>query len=145
MAYLTQAALEVAVGGPAKLVQLTDDDGDGAADAGVIAQLVAETDGYIDSYCHKRYRVPLAAPPAVILAIAASEGARRARRRRNMPLPDDVDAAKLDREWLEAVAAGKVSLGVQPLPEKSSLVVDQVGERDSVRTTTRERTKGGLW
>lgn len=144
MAYLTQAALQVAVGGSVKLIQLTDDDGDGASDAAVIAQLIAEVDGYINSYVGKRYAVPLADPPAPILAIATAEGARRARRRRNMPLPDDIETGASDREWLEGVASGKVTLGVEPSPTKSELVVDTVGERDSTRNTTRENLKG-IW
>ena len=143
MAYLTQAALEVAVGGSAKLIQLTDDDGNGAPDAGVIAQIVAEVDSLVDSYLHKRYAVPLAAAPTTITALVARMGARAARRRKNMPLLDDVDNEKIDREWLEGVAKGLISLGVQPLPTASSLVVDKVGEReDSPRNVTRRKLEG---
>lgn len=145
MAYLTQAALEVAVGGPAKLVELTDDNEDGAPDAAVVAQIIAGADGYVNSYVGKRYLVPLAAPPQTILDVVAAEGARRARSRRNAPTPGDMDAAERDDKWLTAVSKGEVTLGIDPAPTKSSLVVDKVGERDSVRTTTRERTKGGIW
>jgi phage gp36-like protein len=108
----------------------------------VIAQLIAGVDGWIDSYIGKRYAVPLVSPTHRILDLAAEEGARRCRRRRNMPLPDDLGNTELDEKWLKAVANGEVTLGVEPAPEKSELIVDTVGERDSTRNTTRENLKG---
>lgn len=144
MAYLTEDALRVAVGGAAKLVQLTDDNNDNTADADVIAQLISEVDGYINGYVGKRYAVPLGTVPSTVSALAAREGARRARRRRGgaISIGDDIELEKLDREWLEAIASGMVTLGVEPAPAKSELVVDEVGDRDTLRTTTRNNTKG---
>jgi hypothetical protein len=41
-ALITQAQVETRIGGPAYLVRLTDDDGDGTADAAIVTALIAE-------------------------------------------------------------------------------------------------------
>jgi hypothetical protein len=67
------------------------------------------------------------------------------RRNRNMTLAQDVEDEKTDRKWLEDLAAGRVSIAVEPAPQASELVVDRYGERadaDPPKAVSRDRLKG---
>ena len=145
MAYCTSADVQIAVGGAAKLAAVSDQANGGVIDAAVVAAAIAEADALINSYASKRFAVPIAPAPPTFVALSARYSARILRRNRSMQLVADLEEEKADRAWLEDLAAGKVLPGVEPLPAKGSIVVDQVGDRESVRTTTREKTKGGLW
>ncbi|MCX7017107.1 MAG: DUF1320 family protein [Candidatus Sumerlaeota bacterium] len=59
MSYATLDDLEKRIA-PQTLVELADDDGDGAADAEVVAAALADADAAIDSYLSARYATPLA-------------------------------------------------------------------------------------
>lgn len=142
MGYSTIADVRIAVGGASRLDAMLDHDANGVADAGVIDAGITEADALINSYASKRFAVPFVPVPATIVALSARLTARILRRNRAMTLVADVEDEKTDRKWLEALATGAVVPGIEPLPEKSELVVDTVGERDSTRTTTRERMKG---
>lgn len=142
MAYSVLADIQNAVGGASRLVALADWDQDQTADVAVVDAAIAEADALINTYASKRFAVPFDPVPTVIVALSARLAVRIIRRNRDMTRPIDLEEEKTDRAWLEALAAGDVLPGVEPLPAKSSIVVDQVGERDSTRTTTRERTKG---
>lgn len=146
MAYSVQADVERRVGGNAKLVQLTAAPGGNAVDVNVLAAAIAEADSLIDSYAHKRHRVPFAAPvPSRIVTLSARIAARTLRQWKTMVLPTDVDDEKVDIGWLEDLAAGKVDPGVEPSPEKSSLVTDKAGERESTKNVSRKALKGAVW
>ncbi len=140
MAYADATSLAVAVGGSAKLIQLTDDNADGASDAAVIDAIVAEAQGVIDSYVRHVHRVPLASPPPSITTLCNKMAARVARRRRGMPLQTDPTDDDTDRKWLEAVSKGTITLGIEPEPERSDLSVDKVGV--SVRDLSRDKSRG---
>ena len=56
--------------GEGELIRLSDRDGDGVADTGVIDAAIAEADGVIDGYLAGRYDLPLASPPALLKTIA---------------------------------------------------------------------------
>lgn len=144
MAYSATSGVEIAVGGAARLLALADLDANGVADAGVVDAAISEADSIIDSYASKRFLVPFAAPTVAIATLSARMAARILRRNRQMTLAADVEEEKRDREWLAHLASGLVLPGVDPLPAKGSIVVDKVGERDSSRDVSRERTKG-LW
>jgi phage gp36-like protein len=142
MAYTTRAAVEIAVGGPAKLVQLADLNNDTAEDAGVVDAAIAEADSMINSYAGKRYAVPFATTSPTIASLATRIAARVLRRNRGMPWPKDFDEAEVDRLWLVDLARGLVTPGVEPTPEKSSLEVDDVYERDTGRAISRKKFDG---
>lgn len=46
----------------AKIVELTDDDGNGIIDAGVVDQVIKDADSEIDVYCSAQYTTPFTAP-----------------------------------------------------------------------------------
>lgn len=56
--YIDQVDLKVRLT-DLQLIQLTDDDRTGEADAGILATVLAEASTQVDSYCAKRYQVPL--------------------------------------------------------------------------------------
>lgn len=142
MAYTTQAAIEAAIG-VGDLIALSDLDGDGNADAGVVSAAIEEADRLIDSYAHKRYAVPFATTPATIGSLAARMAVRILRRDRRMLTEADLANEDTDRKWLEALSKGLVSIGVEPSPTASELVTDKAGERDpSTKNVSRERLKG---
>lgn len=140
MAYADASTLAVAVGGSAKLIQLTDDDGDRVSDPAVITAIISEAEGFINGYVRKVHNVPLTNPPISITSLCNKIAARIARRRRGMPIQTDAAEAEADTKWLEGVANGMITLGVQPEPEKSDLQVDKVGV--SVRDMSRDKTRG---
>lgn len=88
MSYATRADLEARFGA-AEVLQLTDRNGDGVADAGVIEQVLADAEAEIDGYLGSRYQLPLASVPQIVkvyacdiaryrlFAAAASEEVRR--------------------------------------------------------------------
>lgn len=142
MAYATTADLIQAVGGPAVLVQLTDFDGDGTTDSGVVDAAIAEADALIDTYACKRDRVPYAAPSIAIRKLSARFAGRFLRRDRRMLWLGDEADDKTDREWLLLLSKGLVASGADPSPPASSLVVDKTVERDSAKKVSRRRFNG---
>lgn len=142
MAYTSQAAIEAAIGS-ADLIAISDVDQDGAADAAIIAAAIEEADRLIDSYAHKRHAVPFGTAPATIAALSMRLAIRILRRNRRMVLAQDVEDDKVDRKWLEDLARGLVSVGVEPAPTASDLTVDKYEERDtSTKAVSRDRLKG---
>src|SRR3990172_3660157 len=108
MAYCTIAQVQTAVGGPARLLQLSDLAGnseqDASADA-VVTAAIAEADGEIDMAIGHRFAVPLPVVPAAIAAKSAAWAARILRRNcyNGQPLEDDLTREETDRKWLEKV------------------------------------------
>lgn len=142
MAYATTANVELAVGGAARLLQLSDDDRDGIADAGLIDSAIAEADGLINSYASKRYHVPLTTPTVDIVALSARHAARVLRRYKNQVLASDITDEKNDRDWLKALSLGQVNLASDPQPPESAIVLDKAQPRESTKNVSRERLKG---
>lgn len=144
MAYSTHAQVQIAVGGPARLIELADLDNDGTEDTGVVDAAIATADAVIDSYTGHRYGVPLSPVPTVISALSSYWAARVLRRNRynGQPMVDDNDQELVDREWLLKVAEGTISLGIEPTPAKASIVIDKAGERDSTKAVSRDRLRG---
>ena len=151
MAYSTLDKVRVAVGGTRNLVELADLEdtavlGGGIADADVIAVVqsaIDEADGIINAYLKQRSAIPLTDVPPEIAAMSSAWAARVLRRNRykGQPIAEDQIAEKVDRDYLKAVAAGTIQLGVNPTPAKSSLIVDKAAPRDTTLAASRARMK----
>lgn len=146
MAYSTLAQVQTAVGGPARLLQLSDLTNVGTIDTAVVAAAIAEADAEIDGYVGHRYGVPLSPVPDLVSRKSAAWAARVLRRNlyNGQPLQDDLDREETDRKWLQMVAEGTVSLGIEPVPHKASIVNDKSGLRDPTAGLTRDRLRG-IW
>ena len=120
MAYITNEDIEDRLGA-AVLVQLTDDDGDGESEAGVIDEAKLGAEGEVNSYLAQRFQVPidleLHPELAGLLATLALDLVEYRLRARRPPIPADL-MAKHDQviDWLRAVARGSVQLpSAQPV------------------------------
>jgi phage gp36-like protein len=149
MPYSTQDDVRVAVGGADNLVELADLEATNTTDGGagvamVVTKAIAEADGYIDAFLRKRFAVPLPVVPGQIGAISSSWASRVLRRNRykGQPMTEDENAEKVDREFLGLVANGTVDLGLTPTSEKSQLIIDKAGQRDSSLQVSSRRMKG---
>lgn len=149
MAYSTQSQVQTAVGGPEKLAQLSDlaNAGTPAIDVAVVAAAIAEADAELNAYIGHRYAVPLSPVPTVVSAKSAAWAARVLRRNKynGQALDDDLRRQEMDIEWLEGVADGTISLGIEPNPGPSSIVTDKAGTRDSIKLVSRDRLRGVIW
>lgn len=144
MAYTTLAQVQTAVGGAARLLELSDLANEGELDEDVVDSAIADAEAEIDSYVGHRYAVPLSPVPGVIAAHAAAWAARILRRNRynGQPLQDDLDREEIDRKWLAGVADGTISLGIEPGARAASGVIDKAAPRDPSLTVSRDRTRG---
>ncbi|MBC06355.1 DUF1320 domain-containing protein [Thalassospira sp.] len=70
MAYLTEQDLTQRIGA-AELLRLSDRDGDGQADAGVITGAISEAESTINGYLTGRYSLPITPVPALLTGLAA--------------------------------------------------------------------------
>jgi len=110
--------------GEDELVQLTDRAGAGVIDAAVAQRALADADAEIDGYLAVRHTLPLDDVPPLLVRIACDITRYR--------LWDDRASEEVRmryedaRRVLEAIAAGRVTLGVTP-PESPA------GPRPSVR------------
>lgn len=156
MAYSSFDDVRVAVGGGRNLVELADLEETAATmgsstaaqltDPNVIAvvnKAIADADGFINGYLKQRVAVPLAVVPDEISAMSCAWAARILRRQRykQQPLTEDTEAEKIDREYLADIAKGIIQLGLEPTPEKSSIVIDKAAPRDATQAISRERMK----
>lgn len=147
MAYCTQADLEAEVG-TIKLAQLSDRDNvlAGAIGTAAVANAIAEASAEMASYIGHRISVTAvaAAVPAVVKFKAVAWAIRVLRRGtyNGQPMQDDIDREAVDRKWLEGVATGMHSLGVEPELKAASIVNDKAAPRDSSLTVSRARLRG---
>ncbi len=148
MAYSTQSDLVTEAGGMQALVELCDLERtrSGQLDTAVMAQAIAEADALIDSYVAKQRAVPLAAPvPAVIRRISKQEAVYGLRSNTRFTGERDETKHENNLRWLEGVAKGHITLGVDPQPAKSALVcpaVVLVDDEDAEITATNTE---GFW
>lgn len=135
MAYTTLQLVQVAVGGSEALVQLSDQENTGAVNTAVVDQAIATADTVIDSYLSQRWAVPLSAPiPPEIQNLSTRWAARvlRSFDFKGQPITDDINAEKIDRDWLKDVRDGKIQLpGLDAIANKAPIVVDKATTRDS--------------
>jgi phage gp36-like protein len=127
MSYATQADLEKLIA-PATLVQLADDDHDGVADAGVIAEALEAADDQVNAYVGARYQVPFATTPGVINKVAVDLALYHLYTRRASEAVPEVRQTRYDAalKFLREVLEGKVSLGVQPAPPEDAASQDEI-------------------
>lgn len=119
MAYCTEAQLQERLTED-ELAALADHDGDGAADSAVIARAISDADTLIDSYLGARYEVPLDTVPDVVTAKSLNIAVYHLHFYRRA-VPEDIkEQQKADIKWLEGVAAGKITLGVDALPTEAA-------------------------
>jgi phage gp36-like protein len=135
--YATRADLEKHLA-PEELIQLTDDDRDGAADAGVIEQALADAQAEIDGYVATRYQLPLAETPALLRRVAVDLALARLYARRD--LTTEARAKQHDDAvaLLKRLADGTVTLGLTP----SSRATPPPSIVSGDRLFTRARTRG---
>ena len=138
--YASQADIENRLD-PKHLVELADDDNDGAADAAVIDAAIADADGLIDAHLKTRYTVPLdPAPPlvkklSVDLAIAFLFA-----RRRESSSPVHEAQAQVAVDLLSAIAKGEILLAeaseatLKGTPKSTTTEADKTFGRDSLET-----------
>jgi phage gp36-like protein len=141
VSYAAQSDVQVAAGGLANLVSLTDQNGTGAIDLEVLARFQARADSTINGYLRLRYTTPLANPTEEVRDHAAALTVYYLREAKQMLTPHELEAHKARISWLEGVRDGKIRID-EPLPAKStavrSAIVPLAGD------VTRENLKG-MW
>ena len=148
MPYCAESDVQIAVGGAAKLAQLSDLDNSlgGAVNHAAVTAAITEASNEIASYVGHRISInaTLASVPPLLVQKAAAWAARVLRRNgyNGQPLQDDLDREEIDRKWLDGVATGRYSLGVEPELPAAPEITDNAAPRDSSFTVSRERMKG---
>lgn len=140
MPYTTQQDLDDAAGGADRFRQLADFDGDGVADAAMVARLQAEADGWIDAHLRRFSAADLAslraAPTATIKGLAAAEVIFRMLEKRRTIGDEDLELRKQRAEQLRDMRADEL----RPADTKTARARFVDNEDD----VSREGTKG-MW
>lgn len=119
MAYITQAEIEEQL--PAEqLIQLTDDDGDGVADASVVADLIADAEAEVNGYLQTRYTLPLATVPQLIKKYTANIAVYNAFGRRQRVSEAVTKRYDDTVKALDKIAKGQITLGIEDPPPATS-------------------------
>ena len=142
MAYCTRADVRRVAGGEDKLIALSDLNADGAIDNAVVRDAIDAAEEWINSYVAKKRAVPLSPVPDIIKRTCAEEAVYRLRLGRDSLTDDDRIRHEERRDWLEGVAAGRITLGVDPPLPKATTVMPAVGAREGENVVTRESLKG---
>jgi phage gp36-like protein len=141
--YTSQSDIEIAAGGTVRLLELTDLDNDGTVSQAALLQAQTAAEEWIHSYAQKRFGVPFPAPiPSLIKQHAAQETVYRLMQLRQM-VPDWAKEQHDERHmWLQDLAKGLVTPGVEPTPLKSTEVVPQILDRDDDDASARNSLRG---
>ena len=148
MAYCAESDVQNAVGGAIKLAQLSDQDNalSGAVNHAVVTADITEATNEIASYVGHRISInaTLASVPPLLVQKTAAWAARVLRRNayNGQPLQDDLDREEIDRKWLDGVARGLYSLGVEPELPKAPEITDKAAPRDSTLKISSARLRG---
>jgi phage gp36-like protein len=121
VSYASALDCQVAAGGVANLVSLTDQNGTGALDADVLARFQAKADSTINGYLRLRFATPLASPSDEIRDHTAALTVYYLREAKQMLTPHELDAHKARIGWLEGVRDGRIRID-EPSPGKSTAV-----------------------
>ncbi len=114
MSYATKASMISRIG-ENEIIALTDRSNAGVVDDAVLAAALAETDAEIDPYLMSRYSLPLASVPKVITGFAC-DITRYRLTGANVSETEIVRLRYKDAiKFLESVASGKISLGLDAL------------------------------
>lgn len=147
MAYVTQADVEHAAGGAAKLIELADHDKDGVIDAAVYTKAVNDAERWIDSFLEGRFadQVPLAEPvPDVIRRVCAQEVVYVLRDGRQAVDQRTQDRHLANEEWLNGVSQGRIGIGLAR-KAKSTVTAAEVGDRSDVDGALTRSSTEGFW
>ncbi len=124
------------------LIQLSDDNNDGIADATVIDEAIAQADAEINARISKRYAVPMNPVPALAKSLSATLAIGILYSHRGMEKPqtviDDVAAAI---KLLDRIGDGKAGWGeaISPISDTTSLDVRMTSQ---TRVFNRNNMKG---
>jgi len=99
-----------------KLIELTDDDGDGVVDTGVVDKAIADADAEIDTYLSGRYTVPLSPAPAIVNKVSVDISIWNLFSRRQVADEVAKERYRAAVDLLKLIAKGDVSLGIVPEP-----------------------------
>lgn len=137
MTYATQQNM-IDEYGAIELVQLTDrgEPPSGAIDAGVLDRALAAADDEINAYLAARYALPLASAPKILTGLACDIA--RFRLYKDAAPAIVVDRYKATVRLLEAIAAGKASLGLDAAGGETQTASDTVQFHESQRVFARE-------
>ena len=141
MTYSSQIDVQIAAGGAANLLSLTDQNTTGAIDLDVLAKFQAQADVTINGYLRLLYATPLVNVTEEIRDCAAALTVYYLRESKQMLTEHEVDAGKRRLEWLESVRTGKIRIA-DLLPPKSAAVKSAIVPLGG--DVTRETTKG-MW
>ena len=152
MAYATQADVEKAAGGAARLRQISDTSNSGSINASVVADAIDEGAALIDSYAGKRHAVPFAAPVPKIVTLMCAKIAVL-----SMVMATG-NATELDKSqwefivgggrvpsWLERLSRGEVSLGEAPADAPAEMVADTADPNPSSNLDVSRASLEGYW
>ena len=95
----------------AKLIQLTDDEGEGTVNTARAEKAIADADAFIDGYVGSRHRVPLDPVPGIVRGYSVDIAIYNLYARRDVVPELRADRFKNAVRFLELVARGKRSLG----------------------------------
>jgi hypothetical protein len=142
MSYATDDQIELAAGGADRLVALADWNGDGTADAEVLARAKEASDGLIDGNLRLKLGAAdlarvRATPTPTLSAIAAAEAVYWMRQARSMVGPEDVEHRKERERQLAAMNAGTFRIDDEPEAQRA-VFIENDGE------VTRKNTRG-MW
>jgi len=120
VAYCTQANIEERYS-EQSVVAYADHNKDGTADADVITRAITDACGLMDSYLQKQFVVPVPAPiPPSLRDCAITLAWCRLLRGRQSMTEEERLACKEALDWLKAVAAGEIEIGLVPKPTASA-------------------------
>ena len=102
----------------ADLIQLTDDEGNGTVNTARVDTAISEASNEIDAWIGGKCKLPLETVPPVVKSLAARMAAYNVHMRRPDAMPEEIkERNKAAMKTLEAFAAGKITLGIQPIPD----------------------------
>lgn len=147
MGYCVQTDVQRAAGGSDRLRELSDIEVSGAIDATNVQRVIDQASAWVDSFLQRRHVVPLATPyPGEIVELVANEAVYRLKRDRRILSDDDRTEHEERERALTNMSKGIQSVGVDPLPPKSTSVKATVQDRDDdTGLDVRRETLKGFW
>lgn len=139
--YANRADVVSAAGGESRLLELTDWDGDGSEDAGLVDQKLCDAEGEANTYIRQKFAVPLAVPvPSAIRTAVAGWAVYMLKSDRDATT--DSDELKHERriKWFENLAKGLVDPGITLSPSAKNS--PKVTARPTSKSVSRENLKG---
>ena len=140
--YATEATVQRAAGGVARLVQIADQDDSSEIDSGLIDAAIDEAESLIHSYVRKVRATPVSPAPTILVTLASNLAVYVLKGWRDALTESDQLKHEQRIAWLEGVAARKIDLGVSPTPSPSANNPAAATDRPSSKAVSRENLKG---